>query len=149
MYVLKLILLANIFCTSTIIGILISKKYSNRVNILKDLKNALNIFEVKINYSLETIPEIFNEISNKIKGPAGKIFEDTVFNINKKGMLAGIAWENAVDSNSNELNKEDIKSLKTLGKLLGSTDVEGQINQIELVKKFIDTRNRWGSTRKK
>ena len=149
MYVLKLILLANIFCTSTIIGVLISKKYSNRVNILKDLKNALNIFEVKINYSLETIPEIFNEISNKIKGPAGKIFSDTVFNINNKGMLAGTAWENAVDSNSNELNKEDIKSIKTLGKLLGSTDVEGQINQIELVRKFIDTRNRRSNTRKK
>ena len=139
MYVLKLILLAIIFCTSTIIGILISKKYSNRVNILKDLKNALNIFEVKINYSLETIPEIFNEISNKIRGPAGKMFEDTVFYIKNKNQLAGTAWEKAVDLNSNELNKEDIKSIKTLGKLLGSTDIEGQINQIELVKNFIDT----------
>lgn len=138
MYVLKLILLSIIFCTSTIIGILISKKYSNRVHILKDLKKALNIFEVKINYSLETIPEIFNEISNKIKGPAGNIFANTVFNINK-GMLAGEAWEQAVVSNSAELNQEDINSIKTLGKLLGSTDVEGQINQIELVKEFINT----------
>ena len=138
MYVLKLILLAIIFCTSTIIGILISKRYSNRVHILKDLKNALNLFKVKINYSLETIPEIFNEISNKVKGPVGNIFADTVVNINK-GMLAGKAWEQAVDSNSNELKKEDINSIKTLGKLLGSTDIEGQINQIELVKEFINT----------
>ena len=139
MYVLKLILLANIFGTSTLIGILISKKYSNRVNILKDLKNALNIFQVKINYSLETIPEIFEEISNKIKGPAGKIFKDTVVNINNKNQLAGTAWENAVDLNASELNIEDIRSIKTLGKMLGSTDIEGQINQIELVIKFIDT----------
>jgi stage III sporulation protein AB len=95
------------------------------------------MFEVKISYSLETIPEIFNEISIKIKGTAGKIFSDTVNNINK-GMVAGEAFENAVYSNSNELNKEDIKSIATLGKLLGSTDVEGQINQIKLVKKFID-----------
>ena len=46
MYVLKWILLIGVFCTSTTIGTLISKKYSSRVQILKEIKNALNIFEV-------------------------------------------------------------------------------------------------------
>lgn len=138
MYVLKYILLVIVFCTSTIIGILISKKYSNRVYILKELKNALNIFEVKINFSYETIPEIFNEISQKIGGPAGKIFSDTVKYINGKNMLAGKAWETAVIDNSNELKKEDIYCIKNLGKMLGSTDLDGQISQIKLVEEFIN-----------
>ena len=51
MYVLKILILLMIFSTSTTIGILISKKYSNRVQILNDLKNALNMFEIKINFS--------------------------------------------------------------------------------------------------
>ena len=135
---LKIGLLFILFCTSTFIGILISKKYSNRVNILKSLKNALNIFEIKINYSFETIPEIFNEISNKVGGVAGKIFADTVKNIEHKSMLAGEAWEKSVETNSSGLKKEDIDCIKTLGKLLGKTDIDGQINQIELVCTFLE-----------
>lgn len=127
-----------LFCTSTFIGILISKKYSNRLNILKNLKNALNMFEVKINYSFETIPEIFNEIANKVGGHAGKMFSDTVKNIEQKNMIAGDAWEKSVESNSSSLKKDDIECLKTLGKLLGKTDVEGQVNQIELVCTFLE-----------
>lgn len=138
MYVLKIILLAAVFGTSTVIGVLISRKYSNRVKVLRELKNALNIFEVKINFSFETIPEIFNEIAHKIKGVAGKIFEDTVKNIENKNMIAGEAWEKAVESNSDCLKKDDINCIKTLGKLLGKTDVEGQVNQIALVCTFLE-----------
>ncbi|MBR1654138.1 MAG: stage III sporulation protein AB [Clostridia bacterium] len=137
MYLLKCILLITLFCTSTIIGILISKRYSNRLKILRDLKNALNIFEVKINFSFETISEIFMEISQKINGVAGKIFFDTVKNI-ENNMCAGDAWEKSIDKNKDVLKKDDIDCLKTLGKLLGKTDIEGQLNQIELVSTFLE-----------
>ncbi len=138
MYLLKCILLLIIFCTSTLIGMLISKKYSNRVKILKDIKNALNIFEVKINFSFETISEIFTDISKKISGEAGKIFSNTVKNIETNNMSAGEAWDKAVDNNKELLKKEDIDCLKTLGKLLGKTDIDGQISQIELVNTFLE-----------
>lgn len=139
LFILKIGLLIILFFTSAIIGILISKKYSNRLNILKNLKNALNMFEVKVNFSFETIPEIFNEISRKIDGPAGKMFSDTVKNIEQKNMIAGEAWEKAVESNSGSLKKDDLECIKTLGKLLGKTDIEGQINQIELVSTFLES----------
>ncbi|MCR5146284.1 MAG: stage III sporulation protein AB [Clostridia bacterium] len=138
MYLIKFMLLTVLFSTSSIIGILMSKKFSNRVKVLKDLKNALNIFEVKINFSFETIPEIFKEISNKIEGTAGKIFSQTLKYMNEDNLIAGEAWEKAVDANGYSLKKEDINSLKTLGKLLGRTDVEGQITQIELVSSFLE-----------
>ena len=136
MYIFKWILLLTVFCTSTIIGLLISKKYSNRLKILKEMKNALNIFEVKINFSCETIPEIFGEISHKIKGTVGKIFSDTIKNM--ETMVAGDAWECAIDGNSETLKIEDVNSLKPLGKLLGKTDIDGQLNQIKLVCTFLD-----------
>ena len=138
MYLIKFMLLTVLFGTSSMIGILMSKKFSNRVKVLKDLKNALNIFEVKINFSFETIPEIFKEISNKIEGTAGKIFSQTLKYMNEDNLIAGEAWEKAVDANGYSLKKEDINSLKTLGKLLGRTDVEGQITQIELVSSFLE-----------
>ena len=136
MYIFKWILLIGVFGTSTVIGVLISKKYSNRLQILKDMKNALNIFEVKVNFSMETIPEIFTEISQKIKGAAGKIFANAVENMDV--MIAGDAWEKAVESNSENLNNEDINSLKPLGKLLGKTDIDGQLSQIKLVCEFLE-----------
>ena len=128
MYIFKWILLIGVFGTSTVIGVLISKKYSNRLQILKDMKNALNIFEVKVNFSMETIPEIFTEISQKIKGAAGKIFANAVENMDV--MIAGDAWEKAVESNS--------ENLKPLGKLLGKTDIDGQLSQIKLVCEFLE-----------
>lgn len=138
MYMLKFILLTVLFCTSTFIGILISKRYSNRVQILKDLKNALNMFEVKINFSFETIPEIFNEIASKFDGTIAKIFSNTVKYINEDNLLAGEAWEKSVEVNSYNLKKEDINCIKTLGKLLGRTDIDGQVSQIELVSNFLE-----------
>lgn len=138
MYMIKFILLTVLFCTSTSIGILISKRYSNRVQILKDLKNALNMFEVKINFSFETIPEIFREISDKFDGTTAKIFLNTVKYINEDNLLAGEAWEKSVEVNGYNLKKEDINSIKTLGKLLGRTDIDGQVSQIELVSNFLE-----------
>ncbi len=36
------------------------------------------------------------------------------------------------------MKKEDIDVVKGLGKLLGKTDLEGQVSQIELTNKFLD-----------
>ena len=53
-----------IFISCTYLGILISKKYTNRVKELKEFKNALNIIETKIKFTYEPLGEIFKEISS-------------------------------------------------------------------------------------
>jgi len=45
---------------------------------------------------------------------------------------ANIAWEEAVENTKNNLKEEDKQTLKTLSKLLGMTDTEGQISQIKI-----------------
>lgn len=133
---LKIIIYAFIFLTSSAIGVLISKKYDQRVNELIEIKNALNMFKTKIKFTYEPIPEIFKEISETLNTRTGKVFE--IASSNMKLLAAGEAWNMAIDTNILDINEEDKKVLKELSKLLGRTDVEGQVNQIELTSSFLN-----------
>ena len=52
---------------------------------------------------------------------------------------AGEAWANALTDIKSNLLEEDIIILKNLGRLLGQTDIEGQISEIEVVIQFLNT----------
>ena len=133
---LKIIIYSCIFLSCSAIGMLISKKYEERVNQLKEFKNALNMFKTKIKFTYEPIPEIFEEISKQIQTNTGRIFK--LASCNMEVLTAGDAWNMAVDTNILSINEEDRNILKNLSKLLGQTDIEGQINQIELTSEFLD-----------
>ena len=136
MLAIKIIIYSFIFLTSSIIGIIISKKYDNRVNELKEFKNGLNMFKSKIKFTYEPIPEIFGEISESLDSIPGKIFK--LASNNMKLVAAGDAWNMAIDTDILCINEEDKNILKNLSKLLGQTDLEGQLNQIELTSAFLD-----------
>lgn len=136
MFIIKTIILIIIFSTSSAIGIVISKKYSNRVQNLKEIKSALNIFETKIKFTYEPIPEIFKEISQNTYKSVSEVFEAASNKM--KEMSAGDAWNEAIDNSNIEITKEDKNVLKGLSKLLGKTNIEGQISEIKLTTKFLD-----------
>lgn len=137
MFIFKIILLVSIIVASTFLGILFSKKYSNRERELKEIKSALNIFATKIKFTYEPIPNLFLEISNKIGGNVGEIFERA--SIRMKEESAGSAWVNSLLEVKSNLIEEDISILKNLGRMLGQTDIEGQISEIEVVNQFLNT----------
>lgn len=123
-----------IFCTS--IGVILSNKYTYRLEELKELKTALNMFKYKIKFTYEPIPEIFEQISINTKNNISQIFLLAKnLMVNKS---AGQAWEESIDLSNNYLNKEDKRAIKTLSKLLGVTDLEGQISQIEITQEFLE-----------
>lgn len=67
---------------------------------------------------------------------------DKSFGLAKEKMqtnTANLAWEQAIEESQNNLTKEDKYVLKTLSKLLGQTDIEGQTSQIEITQKFLET----------
>ena len=136
MQIIKYFILLLILISSSVIGKSIAKKYSNRVKELEEISNALNIFKSKIIFTYSPIPEIFEEISNKTKGNIGIVFKRAKEKM--KGMSAGVAWEQAVEEVQSYLNEEDKYTIKTLSKLLGQTDAQGQVGQIEITKKFIE-----------
>jgi len=125
-----------IFISASLIGILISKKYANRVSELKDFRTALNMFKTKVRYTYEPVPEIFREISSAINSNIGNVFG--LASNNMKLVPAGKAWEMSLDSSTLNINEEDKNSLKNLGKLLGKTDLEGQVKHIEVTQTFLE-----------
>lgn len=132
----KFLILALLLFITSWLGLILSKKYSNRVKELKQVKTGLNIIESKIKFTYEPIPEIFKEISTKFTGNISDIFDNSYKNMNY--MDAGKAWETSVNVANCNLNREDRDVIKGLGKLLGKTDVDGQISQLNLITGFLN-----------
>ena len=138
MQMIKYIMLFALLVGCSLIGKYLSRKYVIRVKELEEMKNALNMFQSKIKFTYEPLPEIFEEIARNMNPNIGQLFRLAKEKMKLK--TADIAWQEAVDeSNKNYLTKEDKEMIKTLSKLLGKTDVEGQISQIEITQKFLET----------
>ena len=137
MQILKYFMLFIILVACSLIGKYLSKKYVIRVNELEEMRNALNMFHSKIKFTYEPIPVIFEEIAQNTSQSIGQVFYLAKEKMQTK--TANIAWEKAVEESQNYLSKEDKYVLKTLSKLLGQTDVEGQTSQIQITQKFLET----------
>ena len=138
MQLIKYFILFLILILATMIGRFLSKKYVYRLEELEDIKNALNILKSKIKFTYEPIPEIFEEISKTSSRNISELFKTAKIKMND--LTANEAWEEAVEESQNNLKKEDKDVLKTLSKLLGQTDVEGQISQIEITENFLESK---------
>ena len=137
MLMIKYFILIVILCASTGIGLLVSKKYKDRVIELREFRNALNILENKIKFTYEPLQEIFDQMSENLIENVANIFKKTKSNLRK--METQEAWNDAIEECKLNLNSEDISIIKNFSKLLGKTDVEGQISEIKLTSSFIDT----------
>ena len=137
MQMIKYTILFLILLGSSLIGKFLSKKYVHRLEELEEMQNALNIFKSKIKFTYEPIPEIFEEIAKNSKSNIANIFEVAKEKIEQTS--ASIAWEQAVEETVTNLKEEDKNIIKTLSKLLGQTDIEGQTSQIEITQNFLET----------
>ena len=136
----KYSILFIIFLIAGLIGNLFLNKYKNRVEELKSFKEAFNIIESKIKFTYEPLGDIFEEISNLFyKNKINCIFRDTKNNMKKMDIKT--SWNDAIDENKYifNLNDEDINTIKKIGNMLGKTDVQGQLSEINLNMNFLDT----------
>lgn len=136
MQMFKYFILFLILMSSTLIGKYLSKRYLYRLEELEEMNTALNIFKSKVKFTYEPIPQIFEEISNGINKNVGNIF--ILAKEKMKQENANIAWEEAIKESNTNLKDEDKHVLNTLSKLLGQTDSEGQISQIEITQNFLE-----------
>ncbi len=132
----KYLLLIVIFSLSTAIGLIISKMYENRVNELKEFKSIFNIMKTKIKFTYEPLREIFLQISKDNNTKIEKIFGQMACQIQYEQVEK--VWSTAIQKADISINQEDKNIIKKLGKLLGQTDVEGQISEIEVAENFLD-----------
>lgn len=136
MIMIKGVLLLIVFLACMYIGKTISDQYKKRVEELKEMKKSFLSLETKMKYTYEVLPEIFIEIAKGLKQNIGKIFENASSYMKEKS--AKDAWIEAVDTSKTSMTKEDLEILKGFGKLLGKTDMEGQVSQIELTNQFLE-----------
>lgn len=66
----------------------------------------------------------------------GELFYKTSKQMNLE--FAGEAWEKCIEESNLALNNDDKEALKSLAKLLGNTDINGQLSQIHLVNNFLE-----------
>ena len=137
MFFFKFIIYVLIIGTSTGLGMVLSQKYISRVNELKDLKSALVLLKTKIRYTYAPLKDIFLDTAKSLKGNIANLFQNACSNIEYFG--ATECFCKAIDETTLNLTAEDKNILKNFSKMLGKTDLEGQVNEIELTQNFIDT----------
>lgn len=118
MQVFKFFILMLIFVSTSIISLLLSKKFSNRVKDLKEIKSALNMLETKIKFTYEPLGEIFKEISKNVSDNLSDFFEDA--ELKMKTLCVKDAWDFAVDNCNLDINDEDKNVIRNLGSMLRS-----------------------------
>ena len=136
MIIIKFIMLLLVFIVCSFLGNIIAKSYSLRVKELNEFNVALSIVESKINFTYEPLPEIFLEVSNMVDKSISQIFNNASQNMREHN--AKEAWENSFENVNSNLSNEDIENIKSLGKMLGQTDKQGQINQLEMTQTLVE-----------
>lgn len=136
MEIIKYLIYILLFASSTTIGFLMSQKYEKRVQELKDFKSALTVFKTKIRFTYAPLKDIFEDISKSISSKTSQVFRLASEYMEKEN--ATDCWYKALDDIELEITKEDKETIKSLGKLLGKTDLEGQISEIDLCLNFLE-----------
>ncbi len=131
MEIIRYIVLIAIMSCSTSIGFLLSKRYADRLNELSDLYVLINILQNKIKFTQLPLIETFEQIGNiSVKTGVKNIFLKCSTEL-KNNKLED-SWKDVIKQEKVFLNlkNEDIETIITLGNILGKSDVEGQMNEI-------------------
>lgn len=124
-----------VICSCTFLGYILSTDCRKRPQQLRELQGMLQMFENQISYLSDILTEAFERIGRVCKSETGIIFLKTVEILKEnRNLSASQAWELAVWQNIKRtaLDREDEEILITFGKMLGSTDLDGQIKNIRL-----------------
>lgn len=124
-----------VILSCTFLGYILSADCRKRPQQLRDLQGMLQMFENQISYLSDILSEAFERICRVCRSEAAVFFEATVDLLKEnRNMSAGQAWEQAVRDNIRKtaLDREDEGILLEFGKMLGSTDIDGQVKNIRL-----------------
>ncbi|HEX9061137.1 MAG TPA: stage III sporulation protein SpoIIIAB [Clostridia bacterium] len=133
--ILKIIGSVLIILASCLIGYAFSRDFARRPQELRALQRLLQIFETEISFLSIIIPDAFEKIGACNDNAVADFFIETARILKTDNSLtAGQAWEKAVGEKSakSSLDNEDINIVLSFGKLLGGSDLEGQIKNIRL-----------------
>ena len=134
--IIKMISIILVFSICFLIGNILSKKYILRVKELQEFQSAFQIIENKIKFTYEPLPEIFMQTSKMLTPNIANIFMQASENM--KDTNAENGWHHSLENAVTNLKKDDLECMRNLGKMLGKTDKEGQVSQLELTNTLLD-----------
>lgn len=117
---------------SFLVGYYFSLRLKNRLEFLSGFREFMTALETNIRYNSG---DIFTVIKKSLPKKTAEYFKSDNFNSLSE------YWESCVTniSNSTALKREDLSLLREFGRMLGTTDIEGQLNHIELYKELINS----------
>lgn len=124
-----------VISASSLLGYILSRDCSKRPQQLRELQVLLQMLENEIVFLESLLADAFERIYKSGNSDTGILFKFTAHELKKrKGVNACQAWETAIAENISKtsLNREDGKILASFGKMLGNSDVDGQIKNIRL-----------------
>lgn len=118
-----------------------ARSFTVHLQQLQQFRQALNLLSAEISYTGTPLPTAFKNISARIGGAVGSIFEGAAEQILAGGDIsAGEAWRRAIGEVFPRLfiSQDDRRIIEQLGASLGMVDREGQIKQIRLVLSLLE-----------
>ncbi|MBS4536199.1 stage III sporulation protein AB [Clostridium sp. D2Q-14] len=129
MILIKLLACGMIIIPSTIMGIMMGKKYSNRVNNITSIINCLLVLETEIIHLSNPINVAFKNVDEKGNNKISCIFPNIVeiLNSNREmSLFRAFKKELIVNRTKYNFTKEDEEIILSLAKVIGVTDKEEQ-----------------------
>lgn len=120
-------------CTAA--GYVLSRDSSRRPSHLRDLQSLLQMMENEIGYMSNLLVDAFDNIAKTNRCEVSGIFKGTSrYMKENNGIPASSAWERTLDKEmpALSLNREDRGILISFGKMLGNSDLDGQLKNIRL-----------------
>lgn len=124
-----------VIAASCFLGFFLSKDCSKRPGELRTLQGLLQMLENEMCFLSNLLADSFDKIIKSSDSIVTVFFEDTINYLkNNESLNASEAWESAVRSNikRTSLKKEDEEIIVSFGKMLGASDLEGQVKNIRL-----------------
>lgn len=131
--ILKMVGCVFVLLSSTFIGFSASGKCSRRPVQLRELQSALQMLENEISFMSNILADAFMMLSRRTGMETGIFFKTAAeLMMGNDGINACDSWETSIRKNISKtaLNFDDELVLNSFGKMLGSSDLEGQINNI-------------------
>lgn len=142
MIILKLLSSLLIFLTSTSIGYIYGKRFSDRLENLIYLEQCIKILETEVVYGAIPLPDALTNVYNKGKGKVSYIFEeiknDLLQNKREGVYQSFLSVERKLYDNLH-LIKEDVEIFLALGRVLGTSDRTDQHKNFILILSQIST----------
>ena len=125
-------------------GMFYAGQLSSRKRALGELMRGLQLFKNEIYYTRERLEKAAARAGRASDGASAGFFEYFAGMLHERSEEgAGHVWEDAARGyfgRGNILNEKDIEALSAMGQRLGSTDIKGQMENIERTLKELSIR---------